>query len=54
MTNDFEFMTYQEAAKRLNIAQASVKRQATRNKCSCLRGRIGRRTGNEGNGHARP
>lgn len=42
MTNDFEFMTYQEAAKRLNIAQASVKRQATRNKWPKRKGNDGR------------
>jgi len=32
MTSDFEFMTYKEAALRLGIAQASVRRQAARNK----------------------
>lgn len=42
MTIDFEFMTYQEAAKRLNIAQASVKRQATRNKWPKRKGNDGR------------
>lgn len=42
MTTDFEFMTYQEAAERLNIAQASVKRQATRNKWPKRKGNNGR------------
>lgn len=42
MTNDFEYMTYQEAAKRLNITQASVKRQATRNKWPKRKGNDGR------------
>lgn len=32
MTGDFEFMTYDDAASRLGIAQASVRRQAARNK----------------------
>ncbi|WLT07733.1 hypothetical protein RAM19_00035 (plasmid) [Bartonella apihabitans] len=42
MTTDFEFMTYPEAASRLGIAQASVKRQATRHKWPKRKGNDGR------------
>lgn len=42
MTDDFEYMTYQTAALRLGIAQASVKRQATRNKWPKRKGNNGR------------
>lgn len=40
--SDFEFLAYDEAAKRLNIAVSSVKRQATRRKWPKRRGNDGR------------